>query len=280
MVAPRDNKWHILKPLDGLSWTDVNFASNDSFLRFGAPAMTIFIVHLVRKQGIWHPPTGKNEYLFECEDTSPYYKLYRQGGSSEDLQVTGQMSFEVQNNSSDGAWNAEGFDINNEYGTSHWSQINAGIQFTAIVLSDDDYIEGGFYINGRRHKKEPTVDSITLDNEVVPQNFHFFQPSSGSSDLPTSDWLVGMAWHEDPMTEEEIFMWRQQIEMSKDIPLVPTLPGLTALDYVWSVKAKNGLFSGTTWSSDGASSPKTFSAAGVIGDYTEIIRTESTFRSR
>jgi hypothetical protein len=289
---PNAERWNVLKPIDGKTWLDAYYRSSDTFLRGQATAMGIILVTLVRKHRLWNDDggtAGEFEGLIDCYSGSGSgdrgYALYDRAGTTRSNAESGYLEVQTRLAGPGGQWTADA--VTTDGFSNPWhSQIDGGVELFGLSIKDDPYSEdeGGF-VNGRKHEAVGISGLPILDGTVSSSNL-FLMRHSGNTGMyngrQSSRYLIGMAWHEDPLSEEEHFLLRQEVELARDIPEVPAINGAPVLDYIWSVKRHMAVGTGNapaTWNSDGASPSKSFSLQGSASDL-EVLQLGADFTSR
>jgi hypothetical protein len=115
---------------------------------------------------------------------------------------------------------------------------------------------------------------------------NFYLGTYDGAQQSTDDYILGMFFHTESLSEEEMWLLRQEIEIARDIPVVPKLAGSPVLDHIWSAKKRFsvGSLTGQTsgdWVSTGAVGGKSLAIGGSGSDADlEIIEALPTFGAR
>lgn len=202
----------------------------------GAPAsalsQTSYTVGVVYRQVLEVAQDFDNTYT----TSFPWYKggvrYLSQSASSFEYSVEIDGASQTSNPSAAG-------DSSNELYVS----FQDGLNFDVVVVDADPYSVSAWYRNGHRQTVSPVA--WTDDGSSVDA----FQIGRGS-------WhhIIGLFFHLDAMTFDEVLAMQWNIQQAKDIPDVDYTGLGTVPDHIWSVKramvpGTNGV---TNWVSDGA----------------------------
>jgi hypothetical protein len=251
-----------LKPPAATGYLNNFYSSVNPLIRGSESQFTAGILHLVRHH-LYTEPTP--EALFDCHNNIFGYRAALIGGGQ-----TGHYRATVEAVSQD----SEPVDISDPaFASPAHHLVACELQLTAIVVDDNPYPGDAFHINSRNHGT-PIWGAGNLSSESLYLGRGTPSDAFGAS----FDWIVGFFYHHEAMTQEELFLLRQDAEIARDLPIISRVGG-TVPDHVWSVKKAMGIGVGTappTWTSIGATGGFIFSLTGAL----DVVDIGTTFGVR
>jgi len=243
-----------LRPHPSTGYLANYYSTADPTIRGADTQFTVGLLHLVRKHTNFEATPAA---LFDCHDNASLgYRAANLGAVPPGLTGLYTADVEAVTASSDPV------DFSDPTFVSPAHHIIAcELQLTAIVVDDDLYPGDAFHINSRDHGNP----AWTAGNPSS-QDLFLGRGTPADSYGSTFDWIVGFFYHTEAMTQDELFLLRQDVEILKDLPTTSKLGG-TVPDHVWSVKQAMDVGTSSapaTWTSVGAVGGINFSLSGSL----------------
>lgn len=270
----RAASYHVLKP-PAIGFKDNYYVSSESGIRGGDTGFTVGMLSLVRDHKVTGPSGNIRQVLFTCHDGSEIgaqgYTAWHEGAVAPNSR-TGLTKSEVRNVI---GWPDYLDSAESGHNSFEHHIVSCGLQLTVMVIDDSVYSQNLFNINGRTHDT-PAWSSSGMDSAKSLYLGRGTPTDPFYNNGALRDWIVAFFYHTEPMTEEEIFVLRQNIEIAHDIPLIDYIGGGVVPDHIWSARYLALGAAPSTWESLGATGGKDFNLVGSL----DIVPANPVFTSR